>query len=184
MALPILTFINKLEKRERTILYITVGIVAVMLLDRFVLSQISSKLEDLTTQIHSEEERIRNSLIISTQEERIRKEMADYAPYFSVPDSEEKEVTTFLKDVENFAKDSSVYLLDIKPSGKKDLGKTRQYFLKLEFEAVMDQVLNFFYVIENSKQLLQVEEYQIQPKSEGSSIVTCSMSVSKIIIPK
>ena len=86
--------------------------------------------------------------------------------------------------VKNYAKDSSVYLVDIKPSGKKEQGMTRQYFLKLQFEGLMEQVFNFFYVIENSKELLKIDTYQIQPKTENSSIVTCSMSVSKTIIPK
>lgn len=179
-----LSFITKLEKRERVILYITLTVLVLVLLDRVVLSQIFSRIHRLDRKISDQEERIRNSLIITTQEDRILKEWAFYKPYLSVTDTEEKEITTFLKEVENYAKDSSVYLVDIKPAGKKEQGMTRQYFLKLQFEGLMEQVFNFFYVIENSKELLKIDTYQIQPKSEKSSIVTCSMSVSKTIIPK
>lgn len=180
----VLSFVTKLEKRERMILYVTLTVVVLVFLDRVVLSQIFLRIHRLDRKISEQEERIRNSLIITTQEDRILKEWAFYKPYLSVADTEEKEITTFLKEVENYAKDSAVYLVDIKPSGKKEQGMTRQYFLKLQFEGLMEQVFNFFYVIENSKELLNIDTYQIQPKTENSSIVTCSMSVSKTIIPK
>lgn len=181
---PVFSFISRLEKRERIILYVTAVIVSLMLLDRFVVSQILSKMSQLDRKIESQEELIRNSFIITTQEKRILKEIREYDPYFNVPESEEKENTAFLKEVENYAKDSSVYLVDIKPSGKKEMGASKQYFLKLEFEAIMDQVLNFFYIIENSRKLLRIEGYQLSPKTEGSSIMTCSVSVSKTMIYK
>ena len=94
----------------------------------------------------------------------------------------EKEVTAFLKEVENIAKKSSVYLVDIKPAGKNVDGVSTRYFVKLNFEAQMEQVFNFFHSITNSKQLLKIEGYQINPKTEGTSVVRCSASVSKAII--
>ncbi len=185
IRIPLISHISRLQKRERVIFYVTAGIILLMLLDRFVLSQILEKIHQMDRRIRSQEEAIRNSIVITTQEERIIAESKIYAPYFSDPESEEKEINIFLKEIENYAKDSSVYLVDIKPSGKKEKGLSRQYFLKLEFEALMEQVFNFLYVIENSgKKILTIESYQIAPKTTGSSIVTCSMSISKVIVPK
>lgn len=181
---PFLSLLSRLEKRERLILYVTMGIVSLMLLDRFVVSQIFAKISQLDETIEHQKDLIRSSFVIATQEKKILSEIKEYESYFSVPESEEKENTAFLKEVENYAKDSSVYLIDIKPSGKKEMGSSRQYFLKLECEALMDQVFNFFYVIENSRKLLRIEGYQLSPKTEGSSIITCSVSISKTMIYK
>ncbi len=52
---PLLSFISRLEKRERIILYVTAVIVSFMLLDRFVVSQILSKMSQLDKKIEDQE---------------------------------------------------------------------------------------------------------------------------------
>ena len=180
----IVSFVSRLSKRERTIFYATVFVISLVLLDRLVLSPILSKINELDTTIRSEEEAIKQSLLIVTQEDRIATESKQYVSYLSEPQGEEKELTAFLKEVENIAKKSSVYLVDIKPAGSNVDGIATRYFVKLNFEAQMEQVLHFFYSITNHEQLLKIEAYEISPKSEGGSVVTCSTSISKAIIPK
>jgi len=180
----IMGFISRMSKRERTILYATLFVVVVFLLDALVLSPILSKIEELDATIRSEEEKIEQSLMIVTQDDRIKKESEQYASYLSKPQTEEKEVTAFLKQVENLAKQSSVYLIDIKPSGRDDAGISTRYFAKLNFEAQMEQVINFFYSVSSFEQLLKIESYEIAPKTAGGSVVSCSASVSKAIIPE
>jgi len=180
----IVSFVSRLSKRERTIFYATVFVIGIVLLDRLMLSPILSKIEELNDTINLQEDAVEQSLLIVTQEKRIEGEAKRYVPYLSKPQTEEKEITAFLKEVENIAKKSSVYLIDIKPAGQEVDGVSTQYFVKLNFEAQMEQVFNFFYSITHFEQLLKIEGYQIKPKSEGSSIVTCSTSISKAIIPE
>lgn len=180
----LLAFISKLSNRERMIFYVTLAVIGAVFLDRLILAPIISKIGELKETIVLEEEQIEQSLLIVMQEDRIKKEIARYAPYLSQPEIEEKEVTTFLKEVENIAKQSSVYLVDVKPAGKKVEGVARKYFVKLNFEAQMEQTMNFFYNISSRDQLLGIESYDITPKTEGASVVTCSVSISKTIIPE
>jgi Tfp pilus assembly protein PilO len=179
-----LAFISKLSNRERLIFYVTLAVVGIVVLDRLALSPILSKTDELRETITLQEEAIEQSLIIVTEEDRIKKEIELYAPYLSQSDTEEKEVATFLKEVENIAKQSSVYLVDIKPAGKTVEGAATRYFVKLNFEAEMEQVMAFFYNISGQEQLLGIESYEIAPKVEGASVVACSASVSKTIIPQ
>jgi len=180
----IVSFVSRLSKRERAIFYATVFIVVFFLLDRLVLSPILSKIGELNATIQSQEDAIEQSLLIVTQEERIKGESGQYASYLSTPQAEEKEITAFLKEVENIAKKSSVYLIDIKPAGQNVDGTSTRYFAKLNFEAQMEQVFHFFHSVTNYEQLLKIEGYEISPKSEGASVVTCSASISKAIIPE
>ena len=178
----IVSFISRLSKRERTIFYVTILVVVFFLLDRLVLSPILSKIEELNETIQFKEEAIEQSLLIVTQEDRIEGETKKYTSYLSKPQSEEKEVTAFLKEVENIAKKSSVYLIDIKPAGRDEGEASTRYFAKLNFEAQMEQVVNFFHSIASYDQLLKIESYEISPKAEGGTVVTCSTSISKAII--
>ena len=180
----IVSFISRLSKRERTIFYVTVFVIGLVFLDRLILSPILSKIQELNETISLQEEAIGQGLLMVMQEKRIKGESRQYISYLSQPETEEKEVTAFLKEVENIAKKSSVYLVDIKPAGKNVDGVSTRYFVKLNFEAQMEQVFNFFHNITNFEQLLKIEEYKINPKTEGTSIITCSTSISKAIIPE
>jgi len=180
----IVSMVSRLSKRERTILYVTLGVLSIVLLDRVIVSPILVKINNLGEAITDQEEAIEQSLLIVTQEARIKKESGRYAPFLSKPQAEEKIIAAFLKEVETLAKKSAIYLTDIKPSGQGEEGAAKQYFLKIAFEAQMEQVFNFFYNVTNFEQLIKVEGYQIKSKFGGSSVVTCTMSISKTIVLK
>ncbi len=178
----ILSFVTRLSKRERIIFFLTVSVVSLVLLDRVILTPILDRVASLGETIQEKEEAIEQSLLIVNQEERIEGESDLYSSFLSKPQTEEKAITAFLQEVETLAKKSSIYLTDIKPSGKDVEGAVVYYFVKLTFEAQMEQVFNFFYNVTNFDQLIKIENYQIKPKTEGSSVIACTISISKTII--
>lgn len=178
----LISFVTKLSKRERAIFYITVTVVSLVLLDRLMLNPILSKINLLNETITAREEMIEQSLVIVNREDRIEDEVKRYSTFLSKPQPEEKIAIAFQQEVETLAKTSSIYLTDIKPSGRTVNGEVTQLFVRLNFEAQMEQVFNFFYNVSNFEQLIKIEDYQIRPKSPGSTVITCSMSISKSII--
>ena len=175
--------LSRLSKRGRYMFYAAAFFAGIALLDQFFLSPVVSKMRQMDQDIKSQQEEIKKGLMILSYERQIAREKDKYSLASKNPGSEEKEITAFLKDIENLAKESAVYLVDIKPSsGKTENGSPSKYFLELDFEAQMEQVFNFFYDITQSDQLLKIERYQIRPKTEGSSIVTCGLSISKLIV--
>ena len=178
----LLSFVAKLSKRERLIFYVTVAIVGLGAMDKFVLSPILHKISHLTEVIAQQEEEIKQSLIIMSEENRIEGETKTYQAYLSPVLTEEKTITEFLKEVEGIAKQSSVYLIDMKPTIKNEDAASTKYFVKLNFEAQMEQVMNFFYNVSIFNQLIKIEDFQLRPKTEGSSIISCDMSISKAVV--
>jgi len=177
-------FLSRLSKRERLVFYVTAFIGGAVILDYLVLSPILSKMKQLNEQIESQKAEIKRSFTILSYEKQIGREREKYFSAGGDTESEEEGITAFLKEIENLAKESSVYLVDIKPSNKAEKSGPKQYLLDLNFEAQMDQLLSFFYDIQYSEKLIKIERYQIRPKAEGSSIVGCSMSISKLIVLK
>ncbi len=184
MKLKIAAFLSGLYKRERIVFYGSVLFVSLALLDRLILSPILHKVFRLDEDINQQIETIKRNLAIVSQESILGDEINKYASYLSHPESEEKEITAFSKEIENLAKESAVYLVGLRPAGKGEEGISKQYFLELDFEAQMEQILNFFYAIENSNKLTKIERFDIMPKAEGTSITSCRIRVSKVIIPK
>ncbi|OGW74888.1 MAG: hypothetical protein A2Z72_06275 [Omnitrophica bacterium RBG_13_46_9] len=175
------TFLTRLSKREKTILYVTVFFVSVTLLDKLIISPIFYKINSLDAEIREKELSVKKDIRMLSQKDRIMAESAKYASFLSEHAKSEEEETTFiLKEIENLANQSSVYLIDMKPGGIKSTGQSKEYIVNLSCEAQLEQITEFMYKIENSKELLTIEKYEIEPKSKESSIARCSMSISKI----
>jgi len=175
--------LTRLSKREQFILYVAIFFIALTLLDRLIIEPIFSKMQELDKEIKEKESAIRRNAHILAQKERIASEVAKFSSFLGISKSEEEETTSFLKEIENLANKSSVYLVDMKPAGLKDMGSSKKYLVNLNCEAQMEQITDFMYNIENSNRLLTIEKYQISPKSKESSVAKCSMSISKIVIP-
>jgi len=121
-------------------------------------------------------------MVMISEEARIAEEAKVYKSYLSEKQTDEAAITIFLKEIENIAKQSSVYLVDMKPTKKSEDSVSSKYYVRINLEAQMEEVMNFFYYITVFKQLIKIEEYQLRPKSEGSSIISCNIFISKAIV--
>ena len=176
----IYAFLSRLSKREKAVLYVTVFSVSLMLLDRLIISPVFHKIGSLENEIRERELSVKKNIRILSQKDKIVKESSKYTPFFNKTKSEEEEVTSVLKEIENLANKSSVYLVDMKPGGVKKACDAKKYIINLSCEAQLEQLTQFMYDVENSKELLMVEKYEISPKSKESSVARCSMTISKI----
>ncbi|MCM8797551.1 MAG: type 4a pilus biogenesis protein PilO [Candidatus Omnitrophica bacterium] len=176
-------FVSRLSKRERIIFYLAASFISLTLLDRLIISPIHSKIKSLNEEIQERESAIKKNLHILSQKDRISSEILKYASFLNSAKSEEEEITALLKEIEDLANKSSIYLVDMKPAGLKSTDSSKKYLISLNCEAQMEHLSDFMYNIENSNKLLIIERYQISPKSKESSVATCSISVAKIVMP-
>lgn len=176
-------FLSHLSKREKVVLYSAAFFVCLTLIDRLLVSPISGKLKSLDEQIKEKELAIASALRIVSQKEKISSASAHIDTFSTAAGSDEEEITSLLKEIEKMANKSSVYLIDLKPSGIKGGSFSRKYLINLNCEAQMEQLVDFMYAIENSNRLLTIEKYQISPKSKESSVAKCGLSLSKLSIP-
>ncbi|HAH21273.1 MAG: hypothetical protein A2Y00_02430 [Omnitrophica WOR_2 bacterium GWF2_43_52] len=174
--------IARLSKREKLVLYGAAFFVSLTVLDRLVVSAVIGKMRHLDAQIKEKTDAARENLKLLARKERIIAETKKYASFLNNEQSREELVTSVLKEVEDLANKSQVYLIDIKPAGFKDSGSIREYTISLNCEAQMGQLVEFMYSIEKSSLLLSIDKYQLSPKAKESSLARCSMSVSKITL--
>lgn len=175
-------FFQRLSQREKIILYLSITIVMAMAVDQLVVSPIHKSVQSVDQRIHDMEANIKRSIQLLGQKEQMMKEAEHYATYAAASKPSEDEILVLLKQVQELASQASVNLLYSKPGG----GETKErnvYRVSLECEGQMDQVINFFFAIENSKLLLRIEKYSLQPTAKGSSVVKCAATVSMIGIP-
>ncbi|MFH1640545.1 MAG: hypothetical protein ABIA66_01140 [Candidatus Omnitrophota bacterium] len=177
------SLIPRMNKRGKRIFYIAVFFVSALFLERLIIYPIYYRIKTFNKEIRDSEAEIKKNLHIVSQKDKISKEKDTYASFLIKAKSEEEEVTSILKEIEELANKASIYLEDMKPGGTKAVDSNIKYMLNLNCEAKMEQLIEFMYSIENSNKLFSIEKYEITPKSRDTSIAKCSMSISKISIP-
>lgn len=80
------------------------------------------------------------------------------------------------------AKNSSVSLIDVKPSAVEKTEFYKKYTIKIEAEAKVGHLADFIYQLEKSPQLLRVAEFRLSPKKRESSVLKIYMVVTEILI--
>ncbi|OGW83190.1 MAG: hypothetical protein A3C47_05485 [Omnitrophica bacterium RIFCSPHIGHO2_02_FULL_51_18] len=188
MLKKLLDIFLKLSPREKGVLIGTVFALSILFLDRLVAGPALHKLRVLDQQITQEENAIRKSLVTLLRKNQITVEQQTFSGFAVEAKNPEEEMTSLLKEIEGLAERSSVNLLYVKPGNTEEKGKTKKYSATLECEAQMPKLTVFFYQIESSKELLQIEKYMIQPKSgereKGLTVARCLVTVSKTVLLK
>ncbi|MFA6216151.1 MAG: hypothetical protein WDL87_00655 [Candidatus Omnitrophota bacterium] len=174
--------ITRLSKREKMVLYAAIAVLSLTAMDRLMVSPFLSKMKSLDSDIQKKEKEIKNALHVLGLKNRITAEILQYASYVGGTQSEEEQVTLLLKEIEVLTSKSSVYLIDMKPAGAKNIGSCVKYMVTVNIEAAMDKLIDFMYIIESSSKLLTIQKYQISPKTEGSNVAKCTMTIFKTVI--
>jgi hypothetical protein len=176
------TFLGRLSKKDKIIFYAAVFVVSLLILDRAIISPVFYKIRTLNKQIQDEQANVKKNLRILAQKDRIVTESAKYSSFLGDAQlSDDEQVTQVLKELESLASKSSVYLVDMKPSGIKESGSSKRIMINLNCEAQMEQLVDFMYNMENSNNLISIEKYQLTPKNKDSSVAKCSISVYKVV---
>ena len=173
--------ITRLSKREKRILYASLAAVLLFGLDRLIIVPIHQRMVALSREITDKEASVRKNLRILSLKDRIIDETLKLAPLLNKIDFDEREVSGLLKEIENYANEAEVNLINIKPQGMQDRDSWRIYQVALNCEAEMEQLVTFMYLIENANSMLLIERYQIVPKRRDSSTASVNMRINKIV---
>ena len=176
-------FFNRLSKREKIIFSLTAAVVGTLVLDQLLFRPIVHTFRSFNLQAQDLKSNIRKSMRLLSQKDRMMKDVTEFASYSTESKTPEEETLALLKHIEELANKSSVNLLYVKPAGAKPEGVTKKYFLTLECEGQMGQLVDFFYQIETAKFLLKIEKYALQPTSQSSSVIKCAATVSRTVVP-
>ncbi|MFA6600053.1 MAG: hypothetical protein WC352_05690 [Candidatus Omnitrophota bacterium] len=175
---------QRMSKREKLILIVTATFVAIFLLDQVIIGPVYRTLRSVDRKIIDLEANIKQSIRLLGQKEQMMKEAEYYADFAHSAKSSEEGTLVLLKHIQEIASQVSVNLLYVKPAGGGPENKESNiYRVNLECEGQMDQIVNFFYAIENSKMLMQLEKFSLQPVAKGSSVIRCSATVALTGVP-
>lgn len=176
-------FLDKLPKKEKFGLFIAVVFVSVAALDRLVVDPITTRVQWINHQIEIAEKELERNLRNINQKEVIAEKYQKYVKYVKKVGSDEEEVAKLLGEIEELARGSTVYLVDMKPRTSKEIDFYKEYTVEVEAEGNVRSVVRFLYQLNNSTQLLRTEKLRLTLKEKDSSVIKATILITKILFP-
>jgi len=176
-------FLEKLSKKEKTLLFVTAGFISLAFLDAFVLGPILSRSHIMDAEIHAKEETIKRNLRIISFRDSIESEYTGYQSYLDSSDKGREEIIgDLLKKIEVIARDHKIGIVNIQPGDMVENPVFQEYKTSLECEGAFADILAFMKDLEGSEFLFKITKYSMIPKSKGGEILICTMDISRVFI--
>ena len=177
-------FISKLDEKQKKIFYITVGVVALALIDRLFLGPVLDKIHNLNEEIVQQKDDIRRDLKFLSYSERIIKNSQTFGKYLSQSAKDDDVINAeFLSQIERLAHQTKVSLVKSNPSDVKKESNFAQYSVSLDCAGELKNIISFMHLINSSDELLKVTRFNMAAKRGTEGEVNSSMTVVKLIVP-
>ncbi len=170
---------STLQKREKTILVITLLLSGLFVLDKFVVSNMLSSWSRLNSDIDTQEALLKRDRHILSQKNQIVEEYKDYALTLVANLESADAMTPFLKEIEKLARRSRVKIKDMKPLSSQDQKQEQETAVSVVTESPWRNLAKFVYQLQNSPQMLQVKKANLHAKTEGSTRMTARLLIEK-----
>jgi len=175
-------FWEKLSKKEKIGLSLAIAFMAIASLDRLIVSPIRDRFQRINQTIKISEKQLAHDLRNVHQQEQITAEFEKYVEFVARSGSDEEEVAKILGEIESMARQSNVYLANMKPQTSKEIDFYIEYAVEIEAEAEIDQLTKFLYQLNTSAQLLRVEKLRLSSKKKGDKTLKASMLITRILV--
>ena len=95
--------------------------------------------------------------------------------------TDEEETARLLSLIEQSARKYGVSLSDVKPNPMKAEKWTKRFEVELNGECTLEQLTQFIFELEQSAQMLKVEQISSAPKEEKSPILRSQLTVVRTV---
>lgn len=176
-------FYGKLGKNERILFFVALGCVGLLILDRLVIGPILSEMKVLEGELETRSLSIAKSQRILSFKDSILTRYSGVSSYFDSGEKTQQEIIAdLLKKIETLAQQKSISIASIKTGEMEDRVVLQEYRTNIDCEGKLSDVFDFMNALEQSDYLFQIIQYSLAPKSKGSDVVKCTMTVSRMLI--
>jgi Tfp pilus assembly protein PilO len=161
--------LKPLTKRERTILFVTGGLIAFYGVVNFVVEPVAARFDQVDKEIVKSTIKLEKALQLLSQKEELQGIYKALVPQEQKEGiSYEEEMAAILERIGAIASNNSLRITSIKPGPLKNLDFYSYFTLDIEAEAAIDPLTHFIYDIQSSGNFLKVYFLELQPKGGGS----------------
>lgn len=168
--------IKVLSRRERVILYITIGVIFFAISFNFFIGPIFSRNAQLNKEISLTKAKLKKRLKLINQKDLLQEKYNKFLANLGSAGLETGGQSNILSELEKLAQASAIHIVDIRPQISEGLSKEK--IVDLRTEGTVDGYLKFMYNIEISPLLLNIKRFQLSAKS--ASQLEGNFSISQL----
>ncbi len=172
-------FINDLSKREKILFYSTVSIISISLIYSFTFRKTAGLWNELNQEITAKKIKLRKNIQYLLQEDSVRRNYQEYAPYIIQRGSNEEQMRDLLNQVERAARSADIRIANLKPRPIENKGFYNKYGIELNCEADIEQYTEFIYNLQGCEQLIRIERLKLSSQA-NSPALKAQMLISKV----
>ncbi len=174
--------LERLSKKEKIGLGVAAVFVAIVFLDRLLVTSIGDRIRRVNQEIINAEKQLSGDLRHLSQKDQILKEYGNYGQYEEKAGSDDEGMAKVLTEIERVARSSSLFLIDMKPQASKSVGAGKQYTVEIQAEGDQESVVSFLHQLNSSSMLLRGQKVRLSPKEKNSPVLKALITVSKLMI--
>jgi Tfp pilus assembly protein PilO len=171
-----------LSRRERTLLYFTLGIIGFSLILNFIFLPLINEFGDLNKEITLCQLNLKKSLRLLSRKQKIQQDYTQISSLTQLEAGEEEVITLVLAQLENLASQAGLRIVDVRPQASRDLGRYKEVVVELKQEGKIEGFSRFIYDLEHPPYLLRIKKLQLNSKATAG-ILEGRLLVSKIYLP-
>ena len=158
--------VSKLSRKER--LYaVGCGLaVALLVLDRFVLTPWWQHTRHVREEIRRIERSMNTFQQMLDRHPQIAAEVDAYRAYLSEQGTEASDMAAVLREIEQLGQESGLTLAGVKPQPGLITERYQDYAVEVQYRGTMEQWLHFVYLLQTSKLLFEIERSTVTLKGE------------------
>ncbi len=175
-------FIQALNPRERTVIQVTLFVVAMLFLDIIIVHPMTSYLKKLDEEIKTQETIVPKRLLILKHKDRIMKEYKLGEKLMTDPNmTQEEEIAKLLSEIERVSKEVSLFIFNINPvKTNKKSDSVYELAVDIEGKGGLTEIRRFIRKIEGDNPAIRVGGYSLKPQSKESDELKYMLTVIKI----
>jgi len=175
--------ISSLSKREKYILFITVGIILTCVIYNFLISPVIKKSKQMNQQFRQKTIKLQKSLQVLNRA-KLLQDWHNSIP-FNLKASEIRQdgVTKIKSYIVDISKKNLVQIINISSPGEREEHENYKFiFISLALKGQMENIIDFIYDIESSPMMFTVDKLQFSSIGEESGNVKVFLEIRKLII--
>jgi len=173
--------LSVLNRRERLILYITVGLFLFAIGFNFIISPIMAKNDRMNKDIEITKIKLKKYMSLLGQKGAIMSKYDKYSASYKISGGDKDALVGVLSDLETIARGADVKITDIRPDTTPGQGAYREVIIDLRVEGSINGYLKFMYDLESSLSLFKIKRYKLNVK-QGSQGLEGDFSISKLFL--
>ncbi len=159
-----------LSRREKLILYISIGIIFSGVGISFIIEPVITKNTMLNKEVNLARLKLKKYSLLLKKEEYIKNRYSKFNLNLPVSGKQEGRLVNVLSELEKTAQNAAIQIIDMRPQTSEESGKYKEIIVDLKAEATMEGYTKFIYEIENSRVLLRIKRFQLNAKSNSLAL--------------